>query len=177
MTLPIKLLLRSIAATCAAPLRLSTTRINAAEGSRRGKSVITLILGCALALTSVGTLTAQGTSSVTTGIASPSVAEKGSLDALKGAWVRPDGGYTIVIKSVGANGQLEAMYFNPNQLPFAKAQASREGATLRVFFELQAGGYAGSTYELTYDPASDRLRGTYYQAVVKQRFDVVFARK
>ena len=96
---------------------------------------------------------------------------------LKGAWVRPDGGYTIAIKSVGPNGALEAMYFNPNQLPFAKAQATREGATLRIYFELQAGGYAGSTYELTYDPASDRLKGIYYQAVVKQKFEVFFARK
>ena len=96
---------------------------------------------------------------------------------LKGAWVRPDGGYTIVIKSIGANGQLDAMYFNPNPLPFAKAQASREGETLRVAFELQAGGYAGSTYELTYDAASDRLKGIYYQAVAKQKFDVYFVRK
>jgi hypothetical protein len=83
----------------------------------------------------------------------------------------------IVIKSIGPNGQLEAMYFNPNPLPFAKAQASREGATLRARFELRAGGYEGSTYELTYDPASDRLNGIYYQAVVKQKFDVFFARK
>jgi hypothetical protein len=96
---------------------------------------------------------------------------------LKGAWVRPDGGYTIVIRSIGPNGQLDAMYFNPNPLPFAKAQASRAGEKLRVFFELQAGGYGGSTYELTYEPATDRLAGIYYQAVAKQRFDVSFARK
>jgi hypothetical protein len=69
------------------------------------------------------------------------------------------------------------MYFNPNQLPFAKAQAVQEGATLRVSFELRAGGYAGSTYELTYDPASDRLSGVYYQAVARQKFDVYFTRK
>ena len=96
---------------------------------------------------------------------------------LKGNWVRPDGGYTIAIKSIGPNGQIEAMYFNPNPLPFAKAQASRQGAALRAFFEIRAGGYAGSTYELTYDPASDRLRGTYYQAVAKQKFDVYFVRQ
>ncbi len=40
------------------------------------------------------------------------------------------------------------------------------------------GNYSdGSTYDLTYDPASDRLRGTYYQAVAKQKFDVYFTRK
>ena len=43
--------------------------------------------------------------------------------------------------------------------------------------KLRAGGYGGSTYELTYDPASDRLTGTYYQAVAKQKFNVYFARK
>jgi hypothetical protein len=69
------------------------------------------------------------------------------------------------------------MYFNPKPLPFARAQAAWEGATLSLFFELRAGGYGGSTYELTYDPASDRLTGIYYQAVAKQRFDVYFVRK
>jgi hypothetical protein len=46
-----------------------------------------------------------------------------------------------------------------------------------VFFEVQAGGYAGSTYELTYDAATDQIKGIYYQAVVKQKFEVYFARK
>ena len=75
---------------------------------------------------------------------------------------------SIAIKSVAPDGQIDAMYFNPSELPFMKAQATREGTTLRAFFALQAGGYAGSTYNLTYDSASDRLNGVYYQAVVKQ---------
>jgi hypothetical protein len=41
---------------------------------------------------------------------------------------------------------------------------------------LQAGGYGGSTYDLLYEPATDRLKGVYYQAVAKQKFDVVFVR-
>jgi hypothetical protein len=111
------------------------------------------------------------------GVAAPAASEKSGVDVLKGDWVRPDGGYRIAIRSVGADGRLDAMYFNPNPLPFAKAQAVRDGTTLRVMLELQAGGYAGSTYELTYDPTKDRLIGTYYQAVVRQKFDVYFARK
>jgi hypothetical protein len=99
------------------------------------------------------------------------------MNVLKGAWVRPDGGYVIQIKSVGADGALDAMYFNPTPLPFARAQAALEGAMLRVSLELRAGGYGGSTYELAYDPATDRLKGVYYQAVAKQRFEVGFARK
>jgi hypothetical protein len=141
------------------------------------KSGTLYLLGCVLALTSIGTMTAQVTAPVTTGATVPLATEKSGLDVLKGVWIRPDGGYTIAIKSIGPNGALEAMYFNPNQLPFAKAQATREGAALRVFLELQAGGYAGSTYDLTYDPASDRLKGIYYQAVAKQKFEVYFARK
>ena len=99
------------------------------------------------------------------------------LDVLKGNWVRPDGGYMIAIKGIGPDGQLEAMYFNPNPLSFARAQALQEGTTLRVSLELRAGGYDGSTYELTYDPASDRLKGIYYQAVAKQRYEIYFVRK
>ena len=141
------------------------------------KSGVPYLLGCVLALTSIGTLAAPGNLPAATGAAVPAAVEKSGLDVLKGAWVRPDGGYTIAIRSIGPSGALDAMYFNPNQLPFAKAQASREGAAVRVFLELQAGGYAGSTYELTYDPASDRLKGIYYQAVAKQRFEVYFTRK
>jgi hypothetical protein len=140
-------------------------------------SCVSRMLGCLLALTSIGTPAAQGAAPATTGAAVPAAAEKSGLDVLKGAWVRPDGGYTIAIKSVGLNGALEATYFNPNQLPFAKAQATREGASVRVLLELQAGGYGGSTYDLTYDPATDRLKGIYYQAVAKQRFEIYFVRK
>jgi hypothetical protein len=99
------------------------------------------------------------------------------LNVLQGSWVRPDGGYTIAIRGVAADGQLDAMYFNPNGLPFAKAQASKDGQVIRVALELRAGGYNGSTYELTYDPVSDRLKGTYYQAVAQQRFEIYFVRK
>jgi hypothetical protein len=48
---------------------------------------------------------------------------------------------------------------------------------LKLFFELRAGGYNGSTYTLNYDAAGDRLKGTYYQAVAKQTFEVFFVRK
>ena len=137
------------------------------------KSRIPLLL--ALAMGSVFVATAAGPTPTAAGVPSPAASI--DINALKGAWVRPDGGYTILIRSVGANGQLEAAYFNPNPLPFAKAEASREGAKLRAFFELRAGGYNGSTYELTYDPASDHLAGTYYQAVMKQKFEVFFVRR
>ena len=95
---------------------------------------------------------------------------------LKGRWVRPDGGYTIVIRGVDASGKIDATYFNPNPIDVSKADISREGDVLRIFLELRGVGYPGSTYTLTYEPRSDSLRGIYFQAVMQQRFDVVFQR-
>ena len=47
---------------------------------------------------------------------------------------------------------------------------------LKVFVELWAPNYPGSTYTLTYDPIRNELAGTYFQAALPQRFDVVFVR-
>jgi hypothetical protein len=129
----------------------------------------------ALTLGATGAALAQGPAPAAKGASAP--AAPIDLDRLTGAWVRPDGGYVILIKSVGPVGELQAMYFNPNPLPFAKARATREAGVLRAQFELRAGGYNGSTYELRYNPSTDRLTGTYYQAVAKQSFEVQFARK
>jgi hypothetical protein len=98
------------------------------------------------------------------------------FDVLPGRWVRPDGGYVITIKSVDAAGKLDAAYANPRPLPFARAEATRDGETIKLFFELRAGGYNGSTYTLTYDPLNDILKGVYFQAVAQQKFDVHFTR-
>ena len=105
-----------------------------------------------------------------------SVSSKIGFETLRGQWVRPDGGYTITIEDVAPDGKLDAVYANPGSLPFSQARASMDGDTLKVFLELRAGGYNGSTYTLTYDPANDVLRGVYYQAVAKQKFDVFFER-
>jgi len=143
----------------------------------RPSSAMAVACLAALALTTIvaETAIAQGVAPTASGKAAPPA--NVSFDTLKGTWVRPDGGYRIVIGNVGADGRIEATYYNPSQLPFAKAQASMNGAQLRASFELRAGGYDGSTYDLAYDPASDRLSGVYFQAVIKQKFDVYFVRK
>lgn len=97
--------------------------------------------------------------------------------ALVGRWIRPDGGYVIAIKAVDPSGKLDASYANPNPLPFYTAEATRDASgAIKLFFELRAGGYGGSTYRLRYDAAADRLVGVYYQAVARQSYDVVFQR-
>lgn len=82
----------------------------------------------------------------------------------------------VTIKGVDSAGKLDAGYANPSPLPFSRAEASRDGKAIKVFLELRAGGYNGSTYTLVYDPVKDVLRGVYHQAVAQQKYDVYFVR-
>ena len=101
---------------------------------------------------------------------------KTAFDSLKGRWLRPDGGYVIDIRDVDATGKLAAGYFNPRPINVSQAEASQEGDTTKVFIELRDVNYPGATYNLTYNPKRDQLRGVYYQPAVRQSFDVVFIR-
>lgn len=101
---------------------------------------------------------------------------KADFQKLRGRWQRPDGGYIFEVKSVAADGAMDAAYFNPKSIRVAKAEASRDADAMKVFIELRDVNYPGSTYTLTYNPASDQLKGIYYQAAEKQRFEVAFVR-
>ncbi len=68
----------------------------------------------------------------------PAAPADSAFAALPGRWVRPDGGYVIDIRGVDASGKLAAAYANPNPLPFARAEATRDGKTVHLFFELRA---------------------------------------
>jgi len=96
---------------------------------------------------------------------------------LIGRWVRPDGGYTLVIKKVNDEGNMDAKYTNPNNINVAKAKASIESGKINLFVELQDVGYPGSYYTLVYDPDKDRLVGVYHRMVVEKKFDIFFVRK
>jgi hypothetical protein len=102
--------------------------------------------------------------------------ERGGFDTLKGRWLRVDGGYVFDIRAVDPSGKIDAVYLNPRPINIAKAEATRDGSTLKVFVELRAPNYPGSTYTLTYYPQQDQLRGNYFQAVERQNFDVNFVR-
>jgi len=155
----------------------------AARGKLTIPGVPIVILALAI-LTALGFLwrNSKATNSAAAPIAQANAANPAAaagdfeLQKLKGAWRRPDGGYVLAIKSVVENGAMEAAYFNPNPIHVAKAEASRDGAATTVFIELRDVNYPGSTYNLIYDPASDQLKGIYYQAVEQQRFEVVFVR-
>jgi hypothetical protein len=95
---------------------------------------------------------------------------------LVGNWIRPDGGYVLDVRTVDSTGHVEAAYFNPNPIHVARASTSSVANTVKLFVELQDTGYPGCTYDLAYDPSGDTLQGVYYQAQIRQRFDVVFLR-
>jgi len=96
--------------------------------------------------------------------------------SLQGRWIRPDGGYVLEIKGVAADGRLDAAYFNPRPIHVAEARASQNGATINVVIVLSDENYPGSTYNLVYDPLSDKLRGDYYQAVAQEHYQIFFER-
>ena len=100
----------------------------------------------------------------------------GGFDAVNGRWLRPDGGYILEIRSVDTSGKINAAYLNPQPINISKAEATRDGSTLKVFVELRAPNYPGSTYTLTYDPKQDQLQGIYFQAALQQSFNVEFVR-
>lgn len=112
-----------------------------------------------------------------------SFAESNSKTALKdeqlitGEWLRPDGGYVLVLSDVKKAGTLRAAYFNPRPIHVAEAGWRRIADRIQVFVELRDVNYPGSTYTLIYDQELDRFVGYYYQAALGQTFDVVFLRR
>ena len=98
------------------------------------------------------------------------------FEKLPGKWLRPDGGYILEIRSATADGKLDAGYFNPRPINVAKAVALQDGQAIKVFVELRDVNYPGSTYTLAYDAESDQLKGIYFQAAMKQQFEVYFER-
>jgi hypothetical protein len=110
--------------------------------------------------------------------AGPAEAEaKTALQFLKGRWLRPDGGYVLEIRQVDADGQLDAGYFNPNPIRVVSAKATKDGAAVKVYVELNDVNYPGCKYNLTYLPDQKQLVGTYFQAAMQQTFEVAFERE
>jgi uncharacterized protein (DUF2147 family) len=106
----------------------------------------------------------------------PQSAGKNDEQRLLGHWLRPDGGYVLELKEIGKDGTLKAAYFNPRPINVAQAELSRKDGKLKIFIELRDINYPGSKYNLQYDPKTDRLIGTYFQAIQRETFNVEFTR-
>ena len=98
------------------------------------------------------------------------------LAKLVGKWQRPDGGYIVEIKGVDGSGKLDVAYFNPNPINVSRAVAWRDKGTTKVVIELRDVNYPGSIYTLEHNPESDQLFGQYFQAALRETFEVVFSR-
>jgi hypothetical protein len=136
-----------------------SARQGARAGGRRAALVASAVLWM-VALGAVGSARGQGT----------------DFAPLHGRWQRNDGGYILEVRAVDASGRIDAAYLNPQPINVARAEATKDGSVLKVFVELRAPNYPGSTYMLAYDPKQDQLRGSYFQAVQRQTFPVVFVR-
>jgi hypothetical protein len=101
----------------------------------------------------------------------------GGFENLIGRWLRPDGGYIIEISSISPDGRMDAAYLNPRPINVARAEAAWKQGKQEIFIELQDTGYPGSTYTLDYNPDQDAFTGVYFQATLKQAFEVVFVRQ
>ena len=141
-----------------------------------GASRSTILFVWAIALIALVAFTACGSKSETEVPVSPQ-AEGITPERLIGRWVRPDGGYVLDIRDVQDNGTLDASYYNPRSINVARAEWRRENGRLAVFIELCDKNYPGSQYTLRYFPEEDALAGTYFQAVHKQTFEIIFIRQ
>ncbi len=101
---------------------------------------------------------------------------KTDVELLEGRWVRPDGGYILELWDVKKDGSVSAAYYNPRPIKVFSAKWSRRDGKINLFVELRDVNYPGSKYNLQYDLKSDRLKGTYFQAVEKQTFNIEFVR-
>ena len=95
---------------------------------------------------------------------------------LEGKWVRPDGGYKLVIEDVKPDGSLKASYYNPRKINVSVSKWTIEDDHLQLFVELRDTNYPGSTYTLVYTKEKDVLDGTYFLAVTKESYSIRFLR-
>lgn len=104
--------------------------------------------------------------------------QKPRLDpaVLEGRWQRPDGGYVLELSGIGPAGQVKAAYSNPQPIHVSQAKWQEQEGRLGLFVELRDANYPGCTYTLEYQAETDQLVGLYFQAALRQQFDIEFVR-
>ena len=115
----------------------------------------------------------QATPAATARVPAVTVADASTL---AGRWVRADHPYVLEIVFTDEGEGIEAAYYNPRPINVSIAEFREVDGTLEVLVELRDEGYPGSTYTLRYDPADDVLRGVYFQATLRQSYEVTFVR-
>jgi hypothetical protein len=111
-----------------------------------------------------------------TNVAPSAAAISPELAKLVGKWERPDGGYVVDIRGVDPSGKLDVGYYNPNPINVSRAAAYRDKGATKLVIELRDVNYPGSTYNLELNPQTDQLFGQYFQAALRETYEVVFSR-
>lgn len=101
--------------------------------------------------------------------------EKKDYQKLIGKWVRPDGGYTLEITAVNEP-QITAGYYNPGKINISNAEIRKVNDKEEIYIEFFDTNYMGSYYKLIFDQNRDQLIGTYYQATLKQTYNIYFVK-
>ncbi len=154
-------------------------QLNTTTNSKRQWSIVGIVLLAAI-VGLIYWMNREGSQLSKSTSAPPTQAQtKADQNQLVGRWVRTDsdGAYLIEIKSVAADGKLDAGYFNPNPIHVGRSEWQQKNGSLMIVVELQDVNYPGSTYTLNLLPGGDRMQGNYYQAVEGTNFDVEFMRK
>jgi len=153
-----------------------TFRAHYAREGKIGMGIFVTVLGlvfiCAATMSPLpgGTVFAEGGQAVTR------TPPQASQQVLRGRWVRPDGGYILELGEIGKDGMVKAAYFNPKPINVSHALVKSKEKKFNLLVELRDVNYPGSRYDLFYDPRTDQLKGTYFQAVEGRNFDVEFVR-
>jgi hypothetical protein len=121
-------------------------------------------------------LTAAPTNTVSETNHPAETALKTKLSVLVGRWQRTDGSYAIDIQSVAANGEMRAGYFNPRPIKVGRAEAFEKDGKAQMYLELRDVNYPGSYYSLAFNPATGMLGGIYFQATLRETYEVEFVR-
>jgi len=158
-------------------VKMNRRIIHMAVERTRQKSA-TLIANLLVALLCIAGFTGYAADAVSAEGETPRKTSRAKTDfeRIEGHWVRPDGAYILELRNIKKDGSISAAYFNPRPIKVFRAKAGSKGGRIILVVELRDVNYPGSTYTLQYDAASDRLKGTYFQAVHRQTFDIEFVR-
>ena len=82
----------------------------------------------------------------------------------------------IALKRRDNNGEMQVGYFNPRPIKVGRAEAFEKDGKAQMYLELRDVNYPGSYYSLAFNPATGLLAGIYFQAVLRETYEVEFVR-
>ena len=93
-----------------------------------------------------------------------------------GEWLRPDGNYVLILEKFNPDSTVSARYLNPRPIHIAETRWKTQDGYVYFYIKFDDEGYPGSYYSLGYLPEEDKLYGLYYQATMRQEYEVEFVR-